>query len=216
MHSPLDKLREGGVGGLGPVELLAIVLMGEEDDSQMRLQHAKELLEKLGGIRNLSRFADHSMREYSSDVLTPYRFQAAFELGRRSKEARLTQDADLCNPDEVYAVFSHLADEPQEQVWVALLDVKNRLIHKTRLHIGTLDSSVVGSRDVFKEALRVNAASIVLVHNHPSGDPSPSPEDVELTKRLRAAGKHLDVEVLDHVVIGGDSFASLHRLGLIG
>ena len=216
MYSPLDKLREGGVGGLGPVELLAIVLAKDEEDCTLRLPHAKELLEKVGGIRNLSRFADATMREYCSESMTPYRFQAAFELGRRSREARLAQEADMCNPEAVFEAFSHLADEPREQVWVALLDVKNRLIHKTRLHIGTLDSSVVGARDVFKEALRMNAASIVLVHNHPSGDPTPSAEDVELTKRLKAAGNHLEVAVLDHVVIGGDSFASLHRLGLIG
>lgn len=216
MSSPLDKLKEGGATGLGPIELLAIVLANEDDDSELRLGHAKELLEQIGGIRNLSRFAESTMAGYGQSVMDSYRFQAAFELGRRSKEARLTQEPDLCNPEEVFALFSHLSDEPREQVWVALLDVKNRLILRRRLHIGTLDSSVVGSRDVFREALRVNAASFILIHNHPSGDPTPSPEDVELTKRLKSAGKQLDVDLIDHVIIGGDSFASLHRLGLMG
>ena len=216
MSSPLDKLKEGGAAGLGPVELLAIVLAREDDDSSLRMGHAKEVLEQMGGIRNLARFAESTLTQYGQTPMDGYRFQAAFELGRRSKEARLSKDADLCNPEEVFAVFSHLADEPQEQVWVALLDVKNRLILRTRLHIGTLESSVVGTRDVFREALRVNAASFVLVHNHPSGDPTPSPEDVALTKRLREAGRHMEVELIDHVIIGGDSFASLHRLGLMG
>lgn len=216
MSSPLDKLKEGGGAGLGPVELLAVVLSREDDESLLRLAHAKQLLEQVGGIRNLSRFALATLQEYGQEPIDAFRFQAAFELGRRSKEAKLTKEPDMNNPEEVFTLFSHLSDEPREQVWVALLDVKNRLILRTRLHIGTLDASVVGTRDVFREALRVNAASIVLVHNHPSGDPTPSPEDVELTKRLKTAGKHLDIEVLDHVVIGGDSFASLHRLGLMG
>jgi DNA repair protein RadC len=216
MSSPLEKLKRSGAGNLGPVELVAIILAKEDDDSELRLRHAKELLEKLGGIRNLARFAESTLIEYGRSQMDAYRFQAALELGRRSKEAKLTQEPDMCNPEDVFAAFAHLSDEPREQVWVALLDVKNRLIHRKQLHIGTLDASVVGTRDVFQEALRVNAASIVLVHNHPSGDPTPSPEDVELTKRLKTAGKHLDIEVLDHVVIGGDSFASLHRLGLIG
>lgn len=216
MSSPLEKLKKEGATGLGPVELLSIVLMKRDDDSEERMGHAKNLLQKVGGLRNLVRFAETTMPEFGQEPIDAYRFEAAFELGRRSKDARLTKEPDMCNPDEVYEQFSHLADEPQEQVWVALLDIKNRLIMKRRLHIGTIDTSVVGSRDVFREALKVNAASIILVHNHPSGDPTPSPEDVELTKRLKAAGKLIEVEVIDHLVIGGDDYASLHRLGLMG
>ncbi|MDQ2985873.1 MAG: DNA repair protein RadC [Armatimonadota bacterium] len=216
MSSPLDKLKEQGAAGLGPIELLAVAFARDDDDSELRLVASREMFEQVGGIRNLSRFSNSTFGRYGIDPLDAMRFQAAFELGRRSKEAKLSKEADLCNPEEVHIMFRFLADEPREQVWVALLDVKNQLILRTRLHIGTLDASVVGSRDVFGEALRVNAASIVLIHNHPSGDPSPSPEDVELTKRLKAAGKHLDIEVIDHVVIGGDGFASLHRLGLMG
>lgn len=216
VSSPLDKLKEQGAAGLGPIELLAVAFAREDDDSELRLGTARKLFEQVGGIRNLARFSSSTFGHYGIDPLDAMRFQAAFELGRRSKEAKLSKEADLCNPEEVYNMFRFLADEPKEEVWLALLDVKNRLILRTRLHIGTLDASVVGSRDVFAEALRVNASSIVLVHNHPSGDPTPSPEDVELTKRLKAAGKQMDVEVIDHVVIGGDDFASLHRLGLMG
>jgi DNA repair protein RadC len=216
MSSPLEKLKAGGAGDLGPVELLAIILTKADDESESRMGHAREIMQKVGGIRNLSRFAEATLPEFGQEPLEVYSFEAAFELGRRSKEAKLSKEADFCNPEEVFTQFAHLSDEPQEQVWVALLDVKNRLISKTRLHIGTVDQSVVGTRDVFREALRVNAAAIILVHNHPSGDPTPSPEDVELTKRLKAAGKLIEVDVIDHVVIGGDDFASLHRLGLMG
>ncbi len=216
MGSPLERIREQGPAALGPIELIAIVLTREDDDSDLRMTHAKQLYEQVGSIRNLARFADATFRQYNLGELDALRFQAAFELGRRAREAKLAKEADMCNPEEVHEAFRFLEDEPREQVWVALLDVKNRLIIKQPLHTGTLDSSVVGTRDVFREALRVNAASIVLVHNHPSGDPTPSPEDVELTKRLKTAGKHVEVEVLDHVIIGSDSFASLHRLGLMG
>jgi len=214
--SPLQRIREEGPAALGPFELIAVVLCREDDDSELRMPHAKQLLDQIGSIRNLSRFADATFRQYNLDDLHVFRFLAAFELGRRSKDAKQAPEADLRNPEEVHQAFSFLQDEFKEQVWVALLDVKNRLIIKQQLHTGTLDSSVVGTRDIFREALRVNAASIVLVHNHPSGDPTPSPEDVELTQRVKAAGKLLEVEVLDHVIIGADTFASLHRLGLMG
>jgi DNA repair protein RadC len=213
--SPLERIREQGPAALGPIELIAIILTREVDDSELRMAHAKQLYEQVGSIRNLARFADATFRQYNLGELDAVRFQAAFELGRRAKEAKLAKEADMCNPEEVHEVFRFLEDEPREEVWIALLDVKNRLIVKQRLHTGTLDASVVGTRDVFREALRVNAASIVMVHNHPSGDPTPSAEDIELTKRLKAAGKHIEVELLDHVIIGGDSFASLHRLGLM-
>ena len=217
MPSPLEKLKQDGAASLGPIELLAVVLTQEDDDSLLHLKDAKDLLESnFGSIRNVARFAETSLANFLPDSIDAFRIQAAIELGRRSREAKVMKDADLSNPEEVNALFSNLVDEPREEVWVALLDVKNRLIMRTRLHIGTLDSSFVGTRDVFREALRVNAASIILVHNHPSGDATPSPEDIELTKRVREAGKHLDVAVLDHVIIGSDGFSSLHRLGYMG
>jgi DNA repair protein RadC len=217
MSTPLDKLKRDGAGALGPIELLAVVLTHTDDDSLLHMKDAQNLLEsQFGSIRNLARFAETTLSRYLPNQLDAFRIQAAIELGRRSREAKLIKDVDMSSPDEVYQLFAHLADEPQEQVWVALLDVKNRLILRAKLHVGTLDSSVVGIRDVFREALRVNAASIILVHNHPSGDPTPSPEDIELTKRMAAAGKQLESELVDHVIVGSDGFTSLRRLGYLG
>lgn len=216
MSSPLDKLKSQGFAGLSPVDCLAVALAREDDDSELRLAQAKQIFADVGGIRNMARFSAHTLAQRGVSLFDTYRFLAAFELGRRSREAKLSRDEDLSNPEAVFELFDDLRDKPREEVWAALLDVKNRLILKTRLHVGTLDSSVVGTRDVFKEALRLDAASLILVHNHPSGDPTPSPEDIELTRRLREAGRHLDVTLLDHVIIGADDFCSLHRLRCMG
>ena len=121
----------------------------------------------------------------------------------------------LDRPEIVYEVFRPMTTLDRECVAVALLDARNRLVGIHAVHVGTATHSVVGPGDVFKAAILANARGIVLVHNHPSGDPNPSEDDVELTRRLRTAGQTLDIHVLDHVVVANDGYVSLRQRGVI-
>ena len=108
-----------------------------------------------------------------------------------------------------------LRDEQREHVVAVLLDTKGGVVKQATISIGDLSSSIVHPREVFREAIRHSAASLILAHNHPSGDPAPSPEDIAITKRLIAAGEHIGIDVLDHIIIGDNRFVSLKEKGLI-
>ena len=137
------------------------------------------------------------------------------ELVREGREG-LTERREMDGPDEVAKVFAeHLRHADREHFVVMMLCTQNRLIGLNTVSIGTLNAALVSPREVFKAAILANAASIVVGHNHPSGDPAPSPEDLAVTDVLRRAGELLDIPVLDHVVVGdGGRYASLKRLGL--
>ena len=121
MASPLEKLKQDGAAALGPIELLAVVLTQEDDDSMLHIKDAKDLLEShFGSIRNVARFAETTLASFMPNAIDAFRIQAAIELGRRSREAKVLKDADLSNPEEVHCLFSNLVDEPKEEVWVAL------------------------------------------------------------------------------------------------
>jgi len=121
----------------------------------------------------------------------------------------------LDRPEEVWRVFTALASLDRECVAVALLDTRNRLVGIHAVHVGTRHHAVVGPADVFKAAILANAHGIVVVHNHPSGDPEPSQDDIELTRQLRSAGALLGIAVLDHVVVTDSGFVSLRQRGVV-
>jgi DNA repair protein RadC len=121
----------------------------------------------------------------------------------------------LDRPEVVYEVFRPLASLDRECVAVALLDARNRLVGIHAVHVGTTTHSAVGPGDVFKAAILANAHGIVVVHNHPSGDPTPSEDDIELTRRLKSAGQTLAISLLDHVVVAHDGYVSLRQRGVI-
>lgn len=143
-------------------------------------------------------------------ALPVFRVQLVRE-GLQAEEER----AELSGPSEIVDVLSrYLEHEDREHFVILMLDVKNRLIGLHTVSIGTLNAALVSPREVFKAAILANAASVVLGHNHPSGDPTPSPEDHEVTERLRKAGAMLDIDVLDHVVVGDRGrFTSLRQQG---
>ena len=136
---------------------------------------------------------------------------------RLFREGSLTADRKIVKtPEDVHQVMQqYFLDCPCEHFVVLLLSTKNHILAISPVSVGTLNASVVHPREVFQRAILANAASIILAHNHPSGDPTPSPEDIELTRRMVEAGKLLDIGVLDHVVVGEDSFASLKERGLL-
>ena len=139
---------------------------------------------------------------------------AALEIGRRLAERRLDTGDAIRGPQDVFRHFhARLRDAPHEQFHLLLLDGRHRLLRETMASRGTLTASLVHPREVFRAAVQAAAAAIVLVHNHPSGDPSPSPEDAEVTRRLVAAGQVVGIQVLDHVIVADEGFHSFKENG---
>jgi len=145
------------------------------------------------------------------------RFLACLELARRASAWPASERPVVSTPEDVVALCAtQLRGLDREHFWALALSTKNRLLGMVEVSVGSLNTSIVHPRELFKEAVRVSAASIVVVHNHPSGDPTPSGADLQLTRRLAKAGEVLGIELLDHVVIGdGGAHASLRHLGVL-
>jgi DNA repair protein RadC len=213
---PREKLKALGPAALSEAELLAIILrVGTHGESVVDLSN--RLLKTYGGLVGLARvsFAElcdvHGLGEAKACQL-----KAGLELGRRLLLAQPEERLQVRSPADLAPLLiiemSHL---DQETLRVVLLNTKNQVIRFVDVYRGSLNASLVRVPELFKEAVRVNAAAIIVAHNHPSGDPTPSPEDVRVTEQIVAAGKLLDIEVLDHLVIGERTFVSMRekRLG---
>jgi DNA repair protein RadC len=180
------------------------------------VQVGQRLLQKYGGIRGLHR-ADYAMllEEHGLAEAKASTLKAAIELGRRltleSPEDRPTINSPA---DAAALVQLEMQALEKEHLKVILLDTRNHVIEIREVYRGSLNASVVRVSEVFTPAVRRNAASILVVHNHPSGNPSPSPEDVAITKRLVEAGKLMEIEVLDHIIIGQGRYVSMKERGL--
>lgn len=213
---PREKLKALGAGSLAEAELLAIILrVGTQGESVLDL--ANRLLVTYGGLVGLSRvsFAElcdvHGLGEAKACQL-----KSALELGRRLLLAQPEDRLQVRSPADLAPLLMlEMASLDQETLRVVLLNTKNQVVKFSDVYRGSLNSSLVRICEVFKEAVRVNAAAIIVAHNHPSGDPTPSPEDVRVTEQIVAAGKLLEIEVLDHLVIGERRYTSLRerRLG---
>jgi DNA repair protein RadC len=213
---PREKLKALGAAALSEAELLAIILrVGTQGESVVDLSN--RLLVTYGGLVGLSRvsFAElcgvHGLGEAKACQL-----KAALEMGRRLLLAQPEERLQVRSPaDLAPLLILELGPLDQEVLRVILLNTKNQVVKIVDVYRGSLNSSLVRTAEVFKEAVRVNAAAIIVAHNHPSGDPTPSPEDARVTEQIVAAGKLLEVEVLDHLVIGERSYVSLRekRLG---
>ena len=217
---PRERLAKYGASNISVSELIAIVWRtgygGKERESALSL--AQRALSAFGSLRGL---AQASVAELSRlpgvGEVKAIDLLAAFELGRRLAVAVPEVRPVIHSPREVAnLVHSEMVLLEQEELWLILLNAKNEVLAIRRIYRGTLTSSAVRIAELFRAAIRENAASIVITHNHPSGDPEPSPEDVRITGEAVRAGQLLDVEVLDHVVIGGarDRFVSLKERGL--
>jgi DNA repair protein RadC len=202
------------VAALGDGELLALVL-GSGTRRAGALTLANLVLEAAGGIHGLPACSGNELQRVpgvgdarAAQVL------AAVELGRRTLIRQPADRPQLLTPGEV-AMFllPEFGARPVEQFGVVLLDAKHRLIRTTVLTVGTLDRSVVHPREVFREAAAARAAGIILFHNHPSGDPTPSADDLALTRRLVAAGSLMGIDVLDHLVLTATRFVSVREIG---
>ncbi|HEX9369913.1 MAG TPA: DNA repair protein RadC [Roseiflexaceae bacterium] len=214
-EQPRERLRDYGPAALSDAELLAILLrVGVAGTNVVQL--AQQLLVERGGWPGLLRtdYRDlcgrHGIGEAKAATL-----KAALEIGRRLLLTEHEQRFQIKSPsDAAGLLLLEMGHLDQEHLRTVLLDTKNRVQTIATIYIGSLNSSLIRIGEVFKEALRRNSAALIVAHNHPSGDPTPSPEDVLVTREIVAAGKLLDVEVLDHLVIGQGRFVSMRERGL--
>ncbi|MCI0343363.1 MAG: DNA repair protein RadC [Planctomycetales bacterium] len=192
-------------------------MIGEGTPGETALDAARRLLASAGSLAGL---ASLSPKELSASrgvgPARAARILAALELARRLDGAPAADPPRLFHPADAYRhVAPRLRRQSQETFLVLLLDTRNRVTAERPISRGTLDASLVHPRDVFREAIREAAAGIVLAHNHPSGDPEPSPEDVALTRRLAEAGRLLSIPVVDHLVLGSAGYVSFVERGLL-
>lgn len=178
---------------------------------------AQELLAKFGNIKAISQATLEELSQIKGIGLAKAaQIKACFELGKRQELELELEDIDVKNPQSVVkALQAKIKDKAKEHFKLILLNTRNKIIGISTVSIGTLDSSLVHPREVFKEAIAHNAYSVILAHNHPSGDPEPSEDDITITRRLIEAGKILGIEVTDHIIISKNGFFSFKEKGLI-
>jgi len=212
---PRERLIRAGEGALSTSELLAIILRTGTGGESV-LDMASRLLSYYGGLAGLARasFAELQAERGMGEAKTS-QLKAAIELGRRMLLSSPEDRFLVRSPSDVaQLLMSEMAHLQQEHFQVLYLDTRNRLLGSETVYVGSLNASHIRVAEVFRDAVKRNCAAIIVAHNHPSGDPTPSPEDVEVTRQLVAAGNLLDIEVLDHLIIGQQRFVSLRERGL--
>jgi DNA repair protein RadC len=206
---PASRIADHGPDALSDTELLALV-SGQQD-----LGICEHSLREYQGWVGLLR-AD--IRAVAASLGTPRQaasLKAALEIGRRVAVAGYSDRFQAKSPADVAQLFmAEMMALDQEELWVACLDTKNRLIKVAKVYRGSVNTAMIRVGEVYKEALRLNATSIIVAHNHPTSDPTPSPEDILVTRQIVEAGKLLDCECLDHLILAGNRFVSLRERGL--
>jgi DNA repair protein RadC len=213
---PREKLARAGAASLGDNELVAL-LLGSGVRARTALVVAQDVLESAGGVRGLLR-ADLDQLRHVRGVGIPRaaRLLAAVELGRRALAGPVDDRLRFVSPRDLadYLMPLH-SGYREERFGIVLMDSKRRLLRTEILSIGTLDASIAHPRDVFRAAAVASASSLAMFHNHPSGDPLPSPDDIKLTSRLVAAGVVMGIDVVDHVILGDGRWFSFRVEGII-
>jgi DNA repair protein RadC len=213
---PRERFVQNGPQSLSNHELIAILLRtGTKDESVLQL--ANRLLTHFEGLRLLK---DASLDEITAikgiGAAKAIQVLAAVEIGRRISNLTYDDRYIIRSPEDGASYVMHEMRFLSQEHFVCLyLNTKNQVLHKQTIFIGSLNASIVHPREVFKEAFRRSAASIICIHNHPSGDPTPSREDIEVTKRLAESGKIIGIDVLDHLIIGENKFVSLKEKGYL-
>lgn len=212
---PRERLKKFGAQSLSNVELLAILLRtGAAGLSALDLAGAI-----LARFQSLNEIAAAEIGELSQikgmGLSKAVQLLAAFELGRRLQISELSSSPRISSPGDVAElVMPRLRFLKQEHFLVIHLNTKNKILSEETISKGTLDSSLVHPREVFKTAVKNSSAALILVHNHPSGDPQPSNDDINLTRRLKEAGELMGIPILDHLIIGDNKYISLREEGL--
>jgi DNA repair protein RadC len=213
---PRERLIKHGGAALSDAQLLAILLRtGSGDRGVMDL--AISLLDTFKSLRNVD---NASLSDLSSikgiGTAKIAQIKAAFELGRRLMAESGNDGPLFLSSSAVYSCFAPRFKNLKKELFLCLLlDVKTRFIKEVKISEGTLTNSLIHPREAFKEAIRESAAAVIFIHNHPSGDPSPSRDDITVTERLKKAGEIIGISMLDHIIIGDGSYVSLKEKGIL-
>ncbi len=214
---PREKMHKFGPDALSDAELLALIIRsGDHASRQSAIDLGRNLLQEFGDLRNL---AGATMAEIcaikGAGPAKAASVLAALTLAQRINTARLANLERFTTPSQVFQHFHYrFRDRRKEYFLILLLDGKNRILREVQISEGSLNQSIVHPREVFNPAVRESAAAVILVHNHPSGDPTPSREDLEISKRLKEAGELLGIRVLDHIIVGDNAYVSFVERGL--
>ena len=212
--TPVTRVRRTGINAGAPTDLLSIAFSRREDDVSEEM--GRRIFQRYGGIHKLDDASPEELTRLTGlEGFEMLRCQALIEIGRRAGRAERGEANELSAPFGVVELLKHLRREKQEHFYVIHVDAKNRVLRTQQVHVGTLSMSGVGPREVFREAIREASSSIIVAHNHPSGDPTPSPEDIEITRKLKQIGELLDIPLLDHVIIGDPRHVSLRERGVL-
>lgn len=212
---PRERLAALGAKALSNAELLAI-LIRTGLEGMNAVQVSQRLIGQSGGLSGLQRMSYTVLKaQRGIGPAKAAQIKAAIELGRRFSAAAPEERIKIQSPEDAAAqLLYEMGALEREHLRVLLLDTRNQLIRTVEVYRGSLNSSFIRVGEIFREAVREQAAAIILAHNHPSGDPTPSPEDVAVTRTVIEAGKILDIEVLDHIILGQGRFVSLKARNL--
>ncbi|HFC09703.1 MAG TPA: JAB domain-containing protein [Chloroflexi bacterium] len=212
---PRERLEQLGAQSLSTAELLAILLrVGREGETAVDL--ARRLLQQFGGLAGVQRASFDDLRAVRGvGPAKAAQIKAALELGRRLQWTRLGDRPRITAPEDAAALLLYeMSGLEQEHLRALLLDTRHQVLKMHDVVRGSVNSAQVRIAEIFREAVRVNAVALILAHNHPSGDPTPSADDIALTRQAQEAGRLLDIAVLDHLIIADNRFVSLKARGL--
>ena len=214
-ESPFERISRFGVRSVSAIDLLSLVLTQNSSSLSTTEHHARSWIQA-NGIFKIIELSPAELVELGiEDPFYALKVLSAFELGRRSTKAGAGPVEYIEGPTDVAKLFDYLVQEKKEHFCAAYLNSKNRVLCTRTIHIGTINTSLVGMREVFREAIKEGAASLIAVHNHPSGDPNPSAQDISITHKLKESGKLLGVPLLDHVIIGRQCYYSFQEKGFL-
>ena len=215
---PREKLLASGADKLTDAELLALIIRTGDSSSQASaVDLARGLLRRFGSFRQLAVASIHELcQQPGIGPAKAAEIQALFQIARRFGDNRLQPGQAYRSSQDAFLHFHERLCDYRKEVFLALLlDSKNRLIREVQISEGSLNASIVHPREVFAPVLKESAAAILFVHNHPSGDPTPSREDLDITQRLKQVGDIMGVRILDHIIIGNGDYVSLADQGML-
>ena len=215
---PREKLLQKGAQALSETELLAIILRnGNASTGESAIDHARLLLAQFDGLRGIDQASVSELEKVKGiGPAKVAQIKASLEMARRLGNYKWDAGQPLRSSEDVFRHFQDAMErEKRELFYVVLLNNKNKKLREVKISEGSLTASLVHPREVYNPVIRESAAAVIFVHNHPSGDPAPSQEDIEITRRLKEVGEVMGVRVLDHIVIGHDRYFSFSDRGML-